>query len=59
MPELVPPERCGWRDVAMLRSVFRRANGTTPAGYRARFRLRTDRRRVGSDLPATQAAGKG
>ncbi len=52
-------ERCGWRDVAMLRNVFRRVTGTTPAACRARFRLLTDRRRWGSDLPATQASAKG
>ena len=43
-------ERCGWRDVAMLREVFRRATGLTPAAYRERNRLRTERRRWGRDL---------
>lgn len=44
-------ECCGWRDVAMLRRAFRRATGTTPAAYRERYRLRTERRRWGRDLP--------
>lgn len=44
-------ERCGWRDVVMLRTAFRRAIGLTPAAYRQRFRLREDRRRWGQDLP--------
>ncbi len=47
-------ERCGWRDVAMLRVVFRRATGLTPAAYRHRFSLRTERRRWGSDLPTVR-----
>lgn len=45
-------ERCGYRDPAMLRTVFRRATGLTPADYRERFRLREPRRRWGRDLPA-------
>lgn len=43
-------ERCGWRDPVMLREVFRRATGLTPAAYRERFRLRTSRREWGKDL---------
>lgn len=43
-------ERCGWRDAVMLRTVFQRETGLTPAAYRARFRLRTERRRWGQDL---------
>jgi transcriptional regulator GlxA family with amidase domain len=43
-------ERCGWRDPAMLREVFRRATGLTPAVYRERYRLRTGRRLWGRDL---------
>lgn len=43
-------ERCGWRDVAMLREAFRRATGTTPAAYRERYRLRVERRQWGRDL---------
>jgi transcriptional regulator GlxA family with amidase domain len=50
LPIEVIAERCGWRDVAMLRRVFRRATGLTPAVYRDRFRMRTERRRWGSDL---------
>jgi len=45
-------EHCGWHDVAMLRRAFRRATGTTPTAYRDRFRLRTERRRWGRDLPS-------
>jgi len=45
-------ERCGWRDTVMLREVFRRHTGQTPAAYRDRHRLRTERRRWGKDLPA-------
>jgi transcriptional regulator GlxA family with amidase domain len=45
-------EHCGWHDVAMLRRAFRRATGTTPAAYRDRYRLRTERRRWGRDLPS-------
>lgn len=44
-------ERCGWRDAAMLRDVFRRATGVTPAAYRDRYRLRSARREWGRDLP--------
>lgn len=44
-------ERCGWRDPAMLREIFRQATGLTPAAYRERFRLRITRREWGSDLP--------
>jgi transcriptional regulator GlxA family with amidase domain len=44
-------ERCGWRDSVMLREVFRRHTGQTPAAYRDRHRLRTERRRWGEDLP--------
>ena len=43
-------ERCGWRDAAMLREVFRRATGVTPVAYRARYRLRTARREWGREL---------
>jgi transcriptional regulator GlxA family with amidase domain len=43
-------ERCGWRDPVMLREVFRRATGMTPAAYRERFRLRSSRREWGKDL---------
>jgi transcriptional regulator GlxA family with amidase domain len=43
-------ERCGWRDPVMLRDVFRRSTGLTPAAYRERYRLRTKRREWGSDL---------
>jgi transcriptional regulator GlxA family with amidase domain len=43
-------ERCGWRDAVMLRTVFQRETGLTPAAYRERFRLRTERRRWGQDL---------
>ena len=43
-------ERCGWRDPVMLREVFRRSTGLTPAVYRERFRLRTSRREWGQDL---------
>lgn len=43
-------ERCGWRDPAMLRDVFRRATGTTPAAYRERHRLRSKRREWGRDM---------
>lgn len=43
-------ERCGWRDLAMLREVFRRATGTTPAAYRERHRLRSKRREWGRDM---------
>ena len=43
-------ERCGWRDVAMLRRVFCRATQMTPAAYRERFRLLTVRRQWGRDL---------
>lgn len=45
-------ERCGWRDTVMLREVFRRVTGLTPAVYRARFRLRDERRQWGRDLPS-------
>lgn len=44
-------ERCGWRDPAMLREIFRKGTGLTPAAYRERFRLRIARREWGSDLP--------
>lgn len=43
-------ERCGWRDPVMLRDVFRRSTGMTPAAYRERYRLRIARREWGSDL---------
>jgi transcriptional regulator GlxA family with amidase domain len=43
-------ERCGWRDPAMLRDVFRRATGMTPAAYRERHRLRSKRREWGRDM---------
>ncbi len=43
-------ERCGWRDPAMLREVFRRATGLTPAAYRTRYRLRTQRRAWGKEM---------
>lgn len=43
-------ERCGWRDPVMLREVFRRATGLTPAAYRERYRLRGARREWGRDL---------
>lgn len=43
-------ERCGWRDPVMLREVFRRFTGLTPAAYREKFRLRTARREWGKDL---------
>jgi transcriptional regulator GlxA family with amidase domain len=42
-------ERCGWRDAAMLRKVFKRATGLTPAAYRDRFRLRAPRREWGRE----------
>jgi transcriptional regulator GlxA family with amidase domain len=44
-------EQCGWRDVVMLRTAFRRETGMTPAAYRARYQLRADRRQWGRDLP--------
>jgi transcriptional regulator GlxA family with amidase domain len=50
LPADVVAERCGWRDPAMLREVFRRATGLTPAAYRERHRLRTKRREWGRDL---------
>lgn len=43
-------ERCGWRDPVMLREIFRRSTGLTPAAYRERYRLRITRREWGSDL---------
>ena len=43
-------EKCGWRDVAMFRDVFRRLTGTTPAAYRERYRLRAPRREWGREL---------
>lgn len=43
-------ERCGWRDPAMLRTVFQRLTGQTPARYRERHRLRSERRQWGRDL---------
>lgn len=43
-------ERCGWRDAVMLREVFRKSTGLTPAAYRERYRLRIARREWGSDL---------
>lgn len=51
-------ERCGWQDPAMLRQAFRRATGLTPAAYRARFRLRDERRASGRELEpgATRSA---
>ncbi|MGE0315384.1 MAG: GlxA family transcriptional regulator [Lautropia sp.] len=52
-------ERCGWRDPAMLRRVFRRATGTTPARYRERHRLRTERRQWGRDLDRADRDGSG
>ena len=45
-------EKCGWRDVAMFRDVFRRLTGTTPAAYRERYRLRAPRREWGGSLRA-------
>jgi transcriptional regulator GlxA family with amidase domain len=50
LPLDVVAERCGWRDPAMLREVFRRATGMTPAAYRERHRLRAKRREWGRDL---------
>lgn len=50
LPLDVVAERCGWRDPAMLRDVFRRATGLTPAAYRERHRLRAKRREWGRDL---------
>jgi transcriptional regulator GlxA family with amidase domain len=44
-------ERCGWNDAAMLRKALRRATGLTPAAYRQRYRLRTERRGWGRELP--------
>jgi transcriptional regulator GlxA family with amidase domain len=43
-------ERCGWRDPAMLRKVFQRETGLSPARYRERYRLRSERRQWGRDL---------
>jgi transcriptional regulator GlxA family with amidase domain len=43
-------EKCGWRDSAMFREVFRRFTGTTPAAYRARFSLRAPRQEWGREL---------
>jgi transcriptional regulator GlxA family with amidase domain len=43
-------ERCGWRDPVMLRKVFRKSTGLTPAAYREKYRLRTSRREWGKDL---------
>lgn len=43
-------ERCGWRDPVMLREVFRKSTGLTPAAYRERYRLRITRREWGADL---------
>jgi transcriptional regulator GlxA family with amidase domain len=43
-------ERCGWRDPAMLRRVFQRETGLSPARYRERYRLRSERRQWGRDL---------
>ena len=42
-------ERCGWRDAAMLREVFKRATGLTPGAYRARYRLRAPRHAWGHE----------
>jgi transcriptional regulator GlxA family with amidase domain len=50
LPLEVVAERCGWRDPAMLRGVFRRITGMTPAAYRERHRLRSRRREWGRDL---------
>lgn len=50
LPLDVVAERCGWRDPAMLREVFRRATGLSPAAYRERHRLRAKRREWGRDL---------
>lgn len=50
LPVDVIAERCGWHDPVMLRTVFQRETGLTPATYRERFRLRTERRRWGRDL---------
>ena len=43
-------ERCGWRDPAMLRTVFQRLTGQSPAHYRERHRLRSERRQWGRDI---------
>jgi transcriptional regulator GlxA family with amidase domain len=51
-------EQCGWRDPAMLREVFRRRTGLTPADYRERFRLRTQRRAWGRELPRGRSGAK-
>lgn len=50
LPLEVIAERCGWRDPATLRDIFRRATGLTPAAYRQRHRLRATRREWGRDL---------
>ena len=50
LPVEAVAERCGWRDAAMLREVFRRATGMTPAAYRERFRMRGSRRQWGREL---------
>lgn len=56
LPVEAVAERCGWRDTAMLRTVFRRATGLTPAAYRERYRLRTHRREWGQDLRGSGSA---
>ena len=55
LPVEAVAEQCGWRDVVMLRRAFRRETGLTPAAYRARYRLRADRRQWGRDLPRSGA----
>jgi transcriptional regulator GlxA family with amidase domain len=55
LPVETVAERCGWRDSAMLRSVFKAAVGLTPAAYRERFTLRSERKRWGSDLPRARS----
>lgn len=52
LPVETVAERCGWSDAAMLRTALRRATGLTPAAYRQRYRLRTERREWGRELPA-------
>lgn len=55
MPIEAIAERCGWHDLAALRTVFQRLTGLTPAAYRERHRLLTRRRQWGQDKDKGQA----
>lgn len=43
--------QCGWSDPAMLRRVFKRETGLTPAAWREQFQIRAPRVEWGRDLP--------